>query len=235
MSNNKYRILVVEDEHSINSLIEAILTANGYQAILAETGAQAQIMAASFQPDLILLDLGLPDMDGQELIRLIRNELSIPVIVVSARTDERDKVKALDLGASDYVTKPFGSAELLARIRANLRDCLRNRESGMPQEAFHAGDLGIDFGKRRVTLLEQEIPFTQTEFNILALLARHAGKVLTHETVIKTIWGNSDPGNVKKLQVNMANIRKKLGETPGATHYIFTEIGVGYRMLEEES
>ena len=191
-------------------------------------------MLSSHVPDLVVLDLGLPDMDGEEFIRITRRSSMIPIIVLSARTDERDKVSALDLGANDYITKPFGTAELLARVRASLRINRMNLQAAMPNSVFTLDDLEIDYDRRQVVIDGRTVHVTQIEFNILALLSQQAGKVLTYSAIISTIWGNVDEGSVKKLQVNMANIRKKLGCKPGENRYIINELGVGYRMLDPQ-
>ena len=169
-----------------------------------------------------------------EFIRAVRETSCVPLIVVSARTDERDKVKALDLGANDYVTKPFGTAELLARVRA----ALRSSHSGpgmVPDGKYSVKDMEIDYGQRKVYVGGQEVRLTQTEYNIVALLSEYPGKVLTYTAIIRGIWGEADSGSIKKLQVNMANIRKKLGSRPGHNQYILNELGVGYRMYGEEN
>ena len=207
MGNNKYKILIVEDEANIRSFIKANLETSDYQVLCAETCALGMMMYASHHPDLIVLDLGLPDRDGLDLIQKVRESDTVPIIVLSARANERDKVEALDLGANDYITKPFGTEELLARIRAVLRSHRHSKE---------------------------EIDLTQTEYNIMAFLSVHAGKVLTYAAIIRAVWGYSDYGSVKKLQVNMKNIRKKMGVTPGEKRYIINELGVGYRMLAED-
>ena len=231
MNNNKYKILVVEDESNIKTFVTALLEANNYQIITAESCAGGQLMFNSHRPDLIILDLGLPDKDGTEFIRSIRKENNTPIIVLSARTDEKDKVEALDLGANDYVTKPFGSAELVARIRSALRNARHGTDGGhAPMAKFELGQLVIDYDSRRIYLDESEIKLTQTEYNIVALLSEHCGKVLTYSAIISAIWGYNDYGSKKKLQVNMANIRKKFGATPGNDCYIINELGVGYRM-----
>ena len=230
--SNKYKILLVEDEPNIRSLVSTVLETNGYQVIPAATNSSAKLMYDSHLPDLVILELGLPDADGMHLIRHIRCHALTPIIVLSARTGEQDKVHALDLGANDYVTKPFGSAELLARVRASLRNNRHSAQEGkFPGGKFELGALAIDYDARRVLLDNVEIKLTQTEYNILALLSEHRGKILTYSTMIKTIWGDSaDDGSIKKLQVNMANIRKKFGIRPGDGTYIKNELGVGYRM-----
>lgn len=233
MNNNKYKILIIEDENNIRNFITALLEANNYQIITAESCSSGQMMFNSYRPDLIILDLGLPDKDGTEFIRYVRSENSTPIIVLSARTDEKDKVEALDLGANDYVTKPFGSAELVARIRSALRSTRVKGDSIHQSEKFKLEKLVIDYDSRRVFLNKTEIKLTQTEYNIVALLSEHCGKVLTYSSIISSIWGYNDYGSKKKLQVNMANIRKKFGATPGNDCYIINELGVGYRMDKE--
>lgn len=234
-SSNKYKILLIEDEESIRTLVTALLEANGYQVVTAATCVSGQMMFASHQPDLTILDLGLPDIDGGTFLSNVRKNSSSPIIVLSARTDERDKVSALDRGANDYITKPFGSAELLARIRSTLRNNRRLIEHGQSMNgSFTTGDFTIDYDKRRVSTYGNEIQLTQTEYNIVALLSQYCGKVLTYSAIIKAIWGQTDEGSVKKLQVNMANIRKKLGAKPGANNIIINELGVGYRMDEKD-
>lgn len=231
--SNKYKILLVEDEANISNFVKTILETNGYQVLDARTGGAGKLLFSSYCPNLIILDLGLPDIDGEEFITFIRNEADTPIIVLSARTDEKDKVSALDLGANDYVTKPFGTDELLARVRVALRNS-RHRESGdaMIKDVFVTGDMQIYYDKRQVRMNDVDIKLTQTEYNIVELLSIHAGRVLTYSEINKKIWGYSDQGSIKKLQVNMANIRKKLGEKPGENRYIANELGVGYRMID---
>ena len=235
MSNNKYKILIIEDESKIRSFISVILKANGYKPLACRTGTEAGLIFSSHKPDLCILDLGLPDMDGTELIKKIRAVSNTPILVLSARTAETDKVEALDLGANDYITKPFGTAELLARVRAALRTSCIAEPGAPPGKSFHVADLSIDYDSRRVTVAGQDIRLTQTEYNIVAFLSSHAGKVLTYSSIIRAVWGSGDDGSIKKLQVNMANIRKKLGSTPGDNRYISNELGVGYRMYNEDS
>lgn len=229
--NNKFKILVVEDEGNIRNFVKTILETNGFQVILAENGTSGKMMCLSHVPDLVILDLGLPDIDGTDFIKEIRAVSNLPIIVLSARTHESDKVSALDLGANDYVTKPFGTEELLARVRVALRNS-RQREgiAGSVHKKFKLGNLNIDYEGRRIQVSGVEVKLTQTEYNIVELLSIHAGRVLTYSEIIKKIWGYADSGSTKKLQVNMANIRRKLGEKPGENHYISNELGVGYRM-----
>lgn len=232
MSNNKYKILVVEDDRSILSMIQTVLDSNGYQVLTAQRCQQGILMLSSHVPDLVVLDLGLPDMDGEEFICTARKSSMIPIIVLSARSEEKDKVSALDLGANDYITKPFGTAELLARVRASLRINRMNLQAVIPSSIFTLDDLEIDYDRRQVSVGGELIHMTQTEFNILSLLSHHIGKVMTYSAIIRSIWGTMDDGSIKKLQVNMANIRKKLGCNPGENRYIVNELGVGYRMLD---
>lgn len=234
MKNNRYKILVIEDESNIRSFTKAVLEANDYQVLTAETFVNGVMMFSSHRPDLVLLDLGLPDKDGLDFIRFIREQQeATPILVLSARTSETDKVEALDLGANDYITKPFGTAELLARVRAALRISQYSTSLLVSGGKFVMHDLIIDYDRRLVTIAGEEIKLTQTEYNILILLAKYPGKVLTYATIIREVWGPSDDGGVKKLQVNMANLRKKLGIRPGDNRYIINELGVGYRMCEE--
>ncbi len=235
MNNNKYKILVIEDEKNVNNLLTALLEANGYQAIGATSCISGEMCFFSYRPDLVILDLGLPDCDGAVLLQKIRKETLTPVIVLSARSDESDKVDALDMGANDYVTKPFGSQELLARVRSALRFSKHSADSGkLYGEKFTANGLTIDYDGRRIFINDKEIKLTQTEYNIVAFLSEYPGKVMTYSSIIKEIWGYNDFNSTKKLQVNMANIRKKFGEKPGETSYIVNELGVGYRMCEQD-
>lgn len=232
--SNKYKILVVEDETNIRNFIKTILETNGYQVLCANNGSSGKTMFLSHCPNLVILDLGLPDMDGIELIKSVREEFTTPIIILSARTNESDKVKALDCGANDYVTKPFGTDEFLARVRATLRN--NRQEEGVHGigKTYAINDMMIDYERRSVRLAEEEIKLTQTEYNIVELLSIHAGRVLTYSEIIKKIWGYADSGSVKKLQVNMANIRKKFNERPGENKYIKNELGVGYSFNDEE-
>ena len=235
MSNNKFKVLVVEDEANICSFIETLLETNGYQAQVAHTCSMGLTLFASHNPDLVILDLGLPDRDGLELIRTVRQKYMTPIVVLSARTTEQDKIEALDLGANDYVTKPFGTGELLARVRAALRVNRYSTAGSLPTGTFTAQDLEINYERRKVFVAGQEIKLTQTEYNIVAFLSEHAGRVMTYAAIVRAIWGDTDCGSTKKLQVNMANIRKKLGSRPGSNTYILNELGVGYRMIEEDA
>lgn len=235
MMNNKNKILLVEDDANIRSVMTAMLEAADYQVIVAETCGMAKILYTSHQPDVVILDLGLPDMDGMRFLEFVRQDSLTPIIVLSARTEDRDKVTALDAGANDYVTKPFSSAELLARIRMVLRNYQHRANSGkLPGGRFQVRDLTIDYDARQIFVCGEEIKLSQTEYNIIALLSEHCGKMMTYSAIIRAVWGYSDEGSTKKLQVNMANIRKKFGVKPGETWYITNELGVGYRMNGEK-
>ncbi len=225
-------ILIVEDESGIRNFISAILGSNGFDVIKAEKGVNAISMVASYCPDVVLLDLGLPDMDGIEVLKSIREWSNVPVIVVSAREQEREKVEALDLGADDYITKPFGTSELLARIRTALRHSHSNvSASGIKSNRVVIDELEINYEKRLVSLAGVEVHLTPIEYKIIVLLSEHLGKVLTHDYIIKEVWG-PHVNEVQALRVNMANIRRKLEVNPAEPKYILTEVGVGYRMVE---
>ena len=227
MSNIKSSILIVEDESYIKKVLETALAAGGYRTISAVTGAQARSAISSYMPDMVLLDLGLPDMDGVKLLKELRQWSAMPVIVVSARSTERDKILALDNGADDYITKPFSAPELLARIRAVLR---RNSSGSANDDTYSVGDFNIDFNKRIVNINNETIRLTQVEYRIVELLARNPGKVLTYDYIISKIWGPyADSENNRILRVNMSHIRKKLEPDSMKPRYILTEIGVGYR------
>ena len=232
MNQNKYKILLVEDEGNILNFVTALLEANDYQIITATNYEMAKTMYASHTPDLVILDLGLPDKDGSILLSEIRAKDFTPIIVLSARTEEREKVKLLDMGANDYITKPFGSDELLARVRSALRNRRQDINNGhLPGGKFTTGELVIDYDARQVFISNEEIKLTQTEYNIVAFLSENCGKMVTYAAIIKAVWREyPDDASIKKLQVNMANIRKKFGARPGEVSYIANELGVGYRM-----
>lgn len=234
--SHKQSILVIEDEPTICNFIAAALSANGYTVIETATGKAALALIPSHCPDVVLLDLGLPDMEGLAVLAEVRKWSGIPIIVVSARDEESAKVRALDLGADDYITKPFGTSELLARIRAAIRHNTK-RETGnsFPFSTFKAKDLVIDFNKRTVTVGNKEIHLTQIEFKLMALLAQSAGRVLTYDSIITNLWGPFASKDNQTLRVNMANIRRKIEKNPADPQYIFTELGVGYRMTEDDT
>lgn len=233
--NRKISALIVEDEQNICNFITTTLLANEYKVLKCASGEEALSMIPSYCPEIVLLDLGLPDMDGMEIIRQVREWSAVPIIVISARTQEKEKVRALDLGADDYITKPFGTSELLARIRTAMRHSSRagGGLSG-PNQKFMAKDFCIDFDKRIVSVGGQEVHLTQIEFKLVSLLAQNAGRVLTYDSIISKIWGPYAGSNNQILRVNMANIRRKIEKNPGDPQYIFTEVGVGYRMIEED-
>lgn len=225
-------ILVVEDEKIIGNFLSAILKSDGYRPLVATSGQEALSMVLSRRPELLLLDLGLPDIDGLDVLHELRQWSDLPVIVVSARQNEEEKVKALDAGANDYITKPFGNAELLARIRTALRhhEMVKSQGDALSQ-TFSVGNLSIDFAKRRIVLGEEIVHLTPIEYKIVTLLARHAGKVLTHDHIIREVWG-PEAGDSQILRVNMANIRRKLEANPADPTVLQTEVGVGYRMAD---
>jgi two-component system KDP operon response regulator KdpE len=232
--DKKRLVLIVEDEGSICNFLCSILNSNEYSTIVANSGKQAISMFLSHSPDLVILDLGLPDMDGLEVLRSIRQWSAVPVIVVSARSREKEKVEALDLGADDYITKPFGISELIARIRTSFRHADRAAAgSNAKDEIIKVKDMTIDLGKRLVTIGDRKVHFTQIEYKIVALLAMNIGKVVTYDYIIKNIWGPYAVSDNQVLRVNMANIRRKTEENPGEPKYIQTELGVGYRMIED--
>ena len=228
--SNKCKILLIEDEINISNFVKTILVTNGYQVVEVQNGKMGYSLFCSHCPNLIILDLGLPDIDGMDFIKILRKESDVPIIVLSARSNETDKVEALDLGANDYVTKPFGTEELLARVRAALRNSRIRQGSDGLKSKFYLQDLEIDYEARQVVAYGEKVKLTQTEYNIVELLSIHAGRVLTYTEIVKKIWGYCDSGSIKKLQVNMANIRKKLREKPGDNKFITNELGVGYRM-----
>lgn len=234
--NLRHEILLIEDEKNICNFIATTLKTQDYKVSFAENAANGLALATSACPDLILLDLGLPDMDGLDVIRSIREWSNIPIIVISARTQEREKVDALDAGADDYITKPFGTPELMARIRTALRrSILSGNTAGTMQNKYTAKDLVIDYEKHIVTVNGNIIHFTQIEYKILTFLARNAGRVITYDTLITHVWGPYADSNNRILRVNMANIRRKLEHNPADPQYIFTEIGIGYRMIDSEN
>lgn len=224
-------IVLIEDEIPIRRFLRATLQAQGYRLYEAPTGTDGLVEAATRQPDVVIVDLGLPDMDGLEVIRRLREWAHVPVIVLSARGQERDKVAALDAGADDYVSKPFGPGELLARIRVALRHA-----AGMarPEEAvFTIGDLQVDLAHRRVTVAGKEVHLTPIEYRLLTTLIRHAGKVLTHRQLLTEVWGPSHLNQAHYLRVYMGQLRRKLEADPTRPRYLLTEPGVGYRFLAE--
>ena len=229
---NKPLILVVEDDSTVRNLITTTLKSNEYRFITAPTGEAAIAAATTQQPDILFLDLGLPDMDGIAIIKRIRNWSQMPIIVISARSEDADKVAALDAGADDYLTKPFSVTELLARLRVAQRR-ISAVASNSADSVFRNGGLTIDYGAGCVTLSGEEMKLTPTEYKLLCLLAKDAGKVLTHTYLTNKIWGSSWESDMASLRVHMATLRKKL-EKDSQTQYIQTHIGIGYRMLKVE-
>ena len=234
--NEKQTVLIIEDDRTISNFVSRALSANDYRTISASTGKEGLSLFFSHGPDLVLLDLGLPDIDGLDILSQLRGlPREVPVIIISARDRESEKVRALDMGADDYVVKPFGLSELLARIRSALRRAERMKLSqGIQRDVYQIKDLTIDLSKHQVLLDGREVHFTQNEFKIIELLAIHAGKVLTYDFILEHIWGPyGGSGSNQILRVNMANIRRKLNENPSDPKYIHTELGIGYRMLDD--
>lgn len=228
MSENKVRILVVDDERPIRRFLNASLGTQ-YEILEAADGQEAIRTAASLRPDLIILDLGLPDLDGVEVTRRLREWTQVPIIVVSVREQENDKIAALDAGADDYLTKPFGAGELMARIRVALRHMIQTDVDPI----FVSGELRIDMARRTVTVSGNVVDLTPTEYDILLALIRHAGKVLTHRQLLRIVWGNAYETETHLLRVNISNLRRKIESDPAQPKHIFTEPGVGYRLNEE--
>ena len=227
-------ILIVEDDKSICKFIKVSLETQGYKCEETKYGKTAISMALSMSPDIIVLDLGLPDIDGIEVIQKLKDISNAKIIVVSARGHERDKVEALDAGADDYLTKPFGVSELLARIRLCLRNIVKENNFKLEEEdIFQVRDLKIDYEKRRIYIDNEEIHLTPIEYKLLVLMAKYAGKVLTHKFIINEIWGSYMESETQSLRVFMASIRRKIEKDPTQPQYILTEIGVGYRMIDE--
>lgn len=233
---NKALILVVEDDAPVRNLITTTLKTHEYRYLTAPTGEAALMETASHNPEIILLDLGLPDMDGMKILKSVREWSSVPVVVVSARSHEKDKVAALDMGADDYITKPFGTSELLARIRTAIRHTRTVATTpGLGQSGtFKSGGFVIDYDKHRVFIDGKDASLTQNEFKIVALLGKYAGRVMTYDYIMKEIWGPNINHDNQILRVNMANIRRKIEKNPATPQYIFTEAGVGYRMVEAD-
>ena len=232
---NKPLILVVEDDMPIRNLITTTLKAHGYRSITSLNGETAILEASSHNPDIILLDLGLPDIDGVEVIHRVRSWSNMPIIVISARSEDSDKIKALDAGADDYLTKPFSVEELLARLRVTLRRLSALQIGAVNTESvFVNGKLKVDFAAGCACLDGQELRLTPSEYKLLCLLCKNVGKVLTHTFITQQIWGRSWENDVASLRVFMATLRKKLEKDPDAPQYIQTHIGVGYRMMKVE-
>lgn len=232
--DNKSVILVIEDDKAIRNFILAALKTQGFRYLETEKGQEGLALFMSHNPDIIILDLGLPDMDGLDIIKKVRMWSNKPIIVVSARGQEREKVEALDLGADDYITKPFGISELLARLRVSLRHSYKLvNEQNNSIDNFILGDLKIEFEKRIVSIRGEEIHLTPIEYKLLTLLSKHAGKVLTHNFIMKEVWGSTMGNETQSLRVFMASLRRKIEDEPAQPRYILTEVGVGYRMVDE--
>ena len=231
---NKSKILVIEDDPAITNLIRTTLDTQDYQYHTARTGSAGLMDAVAYNADVIILDLGLPDMDVVEIIRKIRGWSTVPIIVVSARSEDSDKVEALDAGADDYLTKPFSIDELLARLRAALRRRQLDDTGLAPQESvYRNGNLSIDYAAGCVYRDDREIHLTPIEYKLLCVLAKNTGKVLTHNYILKEVWGNAFSADASSLRVFMATLRKKIEENPATPQYIQTHIGVGYRMIRQ--
>ena len=224
--------LIVEDDKQIRSFINFSLKANEYRSIQCTTGKEAMNLIVTQNPDVIILDLGLPDMDGLDIIRQVRTFSEVPIIVVSARDQDSEKIEALDAGADDYLTKPFSINELLARLRVILRHSKKEDDDSTPG-IYQIGDLEVNLERHIVLLCGNEVHFTPMEFNVLALLVKNAGKVLTHSYILKEVWGAYIESDTQSLRVFMANIRRKLEQDPASPRYIFTEVGIGYRFADE--
>ncbi len=234
MSNNRFKILILEEESSGYGIAKIFGATNAYHMITADTLEQGMMLFSSYIPDLVLIALEESEKDTLEFIREVRKSYITPIIIISSRTQEGDVVTALDMGANDYLKKPFGQNELLARVRVALRERSFMAEAEQPTGGkYTLEDLVIDYDRRQVIVSGKTVRLTQTEYNIVTLLSRHTGKVMTYAEIIRSIWGSADVGSVKKLQVNMVNIRKKLGEKPSEAKYICNVQGVGYRMCEE--
>jgi len=231
VSEKRGSVLVVEDEPEIRRLVRGALAAEGYRVVESESGARGAVDAGTHKPDLAIVDLGLPDIDGVAVIRKIRSWSSMPIIVLSARAEERSKIDALDAGADDYVTKPFGVGELLARVRVALRHVLRPA-SGRP---LKLGPVCVDLEKRRVTRAGTEVHLTALEFRLLAALARHLGMVATHRELLREVWGPSHVEHTHYLRIYMKQLREKLEDDPVRPKYLLTETGIGYRLMSDES
>jgi len=231
---SKLQILVVEDDAPVRNLITTTLKANDYRYLITANGEGAVAEAASHNPDIILLDLGLPDIDGVEVIRRVRSWSNAPIIVISARSEDSDKIDAMDAGADDYLTKPFSVEELLARLRVTQRRLALMKGVQAQQAVYENGALRIDYSSNCAYLSGEELRLTPMEYKLLCLLAQNTGKVLTHKFILQNVWGNSLESDIGSLRVFMTTLRKKLEKTPGSPQYIQTHIGIGYRMLKVE-
>ncbi len=220
-------IVVIEDEPEIRKFLKAILTSHDYNPTFAETAKEGIKLISAHPPEIIILDLGLPDMDGIDVIKNLREWSTVPIIVLSARGQEKDKVTALELGADDYLTKPFSSAELLARLKVALRHAQNHSQQS---SVFEIGDIKVDLERRQVLMKGQEIHLTPTEYKLFTTLVKHAGKVVTHTQLLKEVWGKNSNENSHYLRIYTQHLRQKLGDNPMQPKYIFTEAGIGYRL-----
>lgn len=231
---NNLLILVVEDDAPVRNLIGTTLKTHGYNYLTASNGESAVMQASSHNPDVVLLDLGLPDIDGVDVIKKIRTWSEMPIIVISARTEDQDKIDALDAGADDYLTKPFSVQELLARIRVTERRLSAMQSSNISESVFINGNLKIDYAAGCAYLSDEELHLTPIEYKLLCLLSRNVGKVLTHTFITQKIWGSAWESNIASLRVFMATLRKKIEPSADSPQYIQTHVGVGYRMIKAE-
>lgn len=225
--NNAARILIIEDELQIRKLLKVSLNAHGYDLEEAANGKDGVNRAATFKPDLLIIDLGLPDIDGKEVVKQIREWSETPIIILTARDQEQEKIEALDSGADDYMTKPFGVGELLARMRV----CLRRAATVEQQPVLACGGLVVDLQQRRVTVEGDEVKLTPTEYEIIKMMMQHAGKVITHKQLLKAVWGNAYQQDTHYIRVYIAQLRRKIEQNPTQPRYIITESGVGYRLM----
>jgi two-component system, OmpR family, KDP operon response regulator KdpE len=225
-------ILVIEDEAPIRRFLRASLESQGLKMLEAAAGQEGLLLATSYKPDVLLLDLGLPDIDGLEIIRRIRDWSTMPIIILSARGKDADKIAALDAGADDYLTKPFSTGELMARIRVALRHTTKTQKS-VEQPVFQAGDLRVDFTKRQVYVREAEVHLTPIEYNLLAVLVRYAGRVVTHRQLLKEVWDAHSTEQSHYLRIYMHQLRRKLESDPAKPEFLLTEPGVGYRLKDD--
>lgn len=229
--SSEVKILLIEDDVKIINFMSLALKAKGYHLITAKTGNEGILAFCTEHPDILLLDLGLPDMDGNDIIKEVRKVSQIPILIVSAREQEQDKIEALDAGANDYVTKPFAMGELLARVRVMER-FIRQEDFTKSETVYHFGNLTIDTERRRIFLDEKEIHLTPLEYKMLIVLAHNCGKVVTHSQIMKEVWGYAETGDAKSIRVCMASLRRKLERDTAHPQFIFTEIGVGYRFVD---
>jgi two-component system KDP operon response regulator KdpE len=232
MTESKYNAVVVEDDPQIRRFLRTVLPSEGFEVFEADTGERGLVEAATRKPDVVIVDLGLPDMDGARLIARLREWSQVPIVVLSARTREQDKIAALDAGADDYLVKPFGVGELMARLRVALRHGAA-RAGGAAEPAFTTGELTVDLAARRVAVAGREIKPTPIEYRLLAALVKHAGMVVTHRQLLREVWGPSYVEHTHTLRVHMASLRRKLETDPARPRYLLTEIGVGYRLAAE--